>query len=278
MSSEKSDVCKVEQPHSVVNSQGQLKIHGFVTERQHHVSQDSLPLTNVSGKKKHRKGGLSMFLTGALDKAPPMKVPADAPIIPKVEGPAWGGVQRSKDLSSLLEIQSQQTEEPGSSLSNVLVEQFPQSPMPLKVIKGKQAAGGSIKGSKKHSESHEVVLDGNNDAGTSRISLKQFIHTSPPIAVTPNKAIKVIASGSNGNSPTPWAGSSNSPTPWMGSNNSSTPWAGSSSPLTSAYSFRDIQVEQVNIYLTTKRVISSCFSVNSNFVFVRHFISSDCFS
>ncbi|XP_042432345.1 uncharacterized protein LOC122018936 [Zingiber officinale] len=57
-------------------------------------------------KKNNRKGGLSMFLRGALDDAP-KHVPAPAPI-PKNEGPAWGGAKFIPGHTSLRDIQNEQ--------------------------------------------------------------------------------------------------------------------------------------------------------------------------
>ncbi|KAF6169809.1 hypothetical protein GIB67_034201 [Kingdonia uniflora] len=63
-------------------------------------------------KKKNKKGGLSMFLSGALDDTPKEALPP--PPTPKTEGPAWGGVTISKGLTSLREIQSEQSKKRGS--------------------------------------------------------------------------------------------------------------------------------------------------------------------
>ncbi|KAJ4826405.1 hypothetical protein Tsubulata_028846 [Turnera subulata] len=69
-----------------------------------------LPKEKVSSpavsKKKNRKGGLSMFLSGALDEAPKYEPPP--PPTPKNEGPAWGGAKVSKG-SSLRQIQNEQS-------------------------------------------------------------------------------------------------------------------------------------------------------------------------
>lgn len=67
-------------------------------------SKTSLP---VATKKKSRKGGLSMFLSGGLDK--PAKEVITPPPPPKVEGPAWGGAKVSKASSSLRAIQDEQS-------------------------------------------------------------------------------------------------------------------------------------------------------------------------
>lgn len=58
-------------------------------------------------KKKKKKGGLSMFLSGALDDSPKAMVPS--PPTPKVEGPAWGGNKISKGRTSLRDIQDEQS-------------------------------------------------------------------------------------------------------------------------------------------------------------------------
>ncbi|XP_073309089.1 uncharacterized protein [Primulina huaijiensis] len=62
-------------------------------------------VTSASSKKKSRKGGLSMFLNGALDDVPKSTPP---PVVAKSEGPAWGGAKISKGLASLREIQDEQ--------------------------------------------------------------------------------------------------------------------------------------------------------------------------
>ncbi|KAG7575888.1 Ankyrin repeat [Arabidopsis thaliana x Arabidopsis arenosa] len=67
----------------------------------------SKKLATAANKKKNRKGGLSMFLTGALDDIPkPVVAP---PPKPKIEGPVWGGAKVSKGLSSLRDIQDEQS-------------------------------------------------------------------------------------------------------------------------------------------------------------------------
>ncbi|XP_071734805.1 uncharacterized protein [Rutidosis leptorrhynchoides] len=49
-----------------------------------------------SNKKKNRKGGLSMFLSGALDDTPKKIIAPSPPLTPKSDGPAWGGAKISK--------------------------------------------------------------------------------------------------------------------------------------------------------------------------------------
>lgn len=71
--------------------------------------------SSTSSKKKNRKGGLSMFLSGALDDTPKIVAPLPPPS-PKNEGPAWGGTSISKGPSptSLREIQDEQEKTMGS--------------------------------------------------------------------------------------------------------------------------------------------------------------------
>lgn len=58
-------------------------------------------------KKKNKKGGLSMFLSGALDDTPKNTDPPPSSL-PKSEGPAWGGAQFSKGSTSLRQILDEQ--------------------------------------------------------------------------------------------------------------------------------------------------------------------------
>lgn len=72
----------------------------------------SKKVATKANKKKNRKGGLSMFLTGALDDNP-KPVVAPPPTKPKSEGPAWGGAAKvSKGYSSLRDIQDEQSKSP----------------------------------------------------------------------------------------------------------------------------------------------------------------------
>ncbi|KAJ0237148.1 Ankyrin repeat family protein / regulator of chromosome condensation [Hirschfeldia incana] len=73
----------------------------------------SKKVATKANKKKNRKGGLSMFLTGALDDNP-KPVVAPPPPKPKNEGPAWGGAAKvvSKGYSSLRDIQDEQSKTP----------------------------------------------------------------------------------------------------------------------------------------------------------------------
>lgn len=71
-------------------------------------SPDLKKLNSILGsKKKNRKGGLSMFLSGGLDHPPPKVTPP--PPSPKSEGPAWGGAKVSSMAASLRIIQNEQS-------------------------------------------------------------------------------------------------------------------------------------------------------------------------
>lgn len=62
--------------------------------------------TSSKKKTKNKKGGLSMFLSGALDDNPK---PVPSPPTPKSESPAWGGAKVAKASASLREIQDEQS-------------------------------------------------------------------------------------------------------------------------------------------------------------------------
>lgn len=85
------------------------------------VARNNRPLPSAS-KKKNRKGGLSMFLSGGLDDVP--KCTAPPPSLLKSESPAWGGAKISKGSSSLRDIQDEQskTKEIKPTKFNDLVE------------------------------------------------------------------------------------------------------------------------------------------------------------
>lgn len=203
-----------------VKQHGHVGIHGFVQVSdntsqkcpQKATEQQPLP------KKHSKKGGLSMFLSGALDEAP--KLPSPGPVAPKVNGPAWGGVQRNVGLASLREIQSQQTAEADSASAE---ESSACTQFSSKFFKAKNLDGDGTKGVRIQAEIPEAVFY-DSDTGGCRVSLSQFMRSSTPIAVKPLKAAK-LACGEN-------------------SDSNLTPWAGTS-PVTSASSFKEIQMEQV---------------------------------
>ncbi|KAL5547330.1 hypothetical protein UlMin_007017 [Ulmus minor] len=74
----------------------------------------------TSSKKKNRKGGLSMFLSGALEDSP--KYVAPPPPTPKNEGPAWGGAKIPKGPASLREIQDEQSRTLGGKPTSLEVK------------------------------------------------------------------------------------------------------------------------------------------------------------
>ncbi|XP_020579736.1 uncharacterized protein LOC110024230 isoform X2 [Phalaenopsis equestris] len=71
-----------------------------------HNSSSYKTIWPTSTKKKNKKGGLSMFLSGALDDDTPKNIP---PPTPKSEGPAWGGAKFAKSSTSLRDIQNEQS-------------------------------------------------------------------------------------------------------------------------------------------------------------------------
>lgn len=66
-------------------------------------------------KKKSKKGGLSMFLSGALEEAPKEMAPPPPPT-PKNDVPAWGGAKFIKGPASLRVIQDEQSKIKGNKL------------------------------------------------------------------------------------------------------------------------------------------------------------------
>ncbi|CAN6465033.1 unnamed protein product [Victoria cruziana] len=76
----------------------------------HNLDKQPSPPKASSARKTRKKGGLSMFLSGALDDRPQEVV---APQTPKTEGPAWGGIKFCKGLASLRDIQEEQKASPG---------------------------------------------------------------------------------------------------------------------------------------------------------------------
>ncbi|CAN4091448.1 unnamed protein product [Withania somnifera] len=79
----------------------------FVIQRHLENTCNSNRSSAVATTKKHRKGGLSMFLSGALDDVSKVVVPP--PVVHKSEGPAWGGAKVVKGSASLREIQDEQS-------------------------------------------------------------------------------------------------------------------------------------------------------------------------
>ncbi|KAJ6434111.1 hypothetical protein OIU84_017757 [Salix udensis] len=111
-------------------------------------------------KKKNRKGGLSMFLSGALDEAPRDAAPPPPPT-PRSEGPAWGGAKVSKESASLRQILDEQSKtklnRPTSNKDQVgehfdsksdgkvlLSSLMPSKPIPLVSVPASQASDAEI--------------------------------------------------------------------------------------------------------------------------------------
>ncbi|KAL8039930.1 hypothetical protein ABFX02_10G068500 [Erythranthe guttata] len=122
----------------------------------------------TTSKKKNRKGGLSMFLSGALDDIPKSVAPPPV-VVPKSEGPAWGGAKVSQGLSSLRHIQDEQ------------------SKTETKPTRKKEV---------------EDLFEGSNNIG-GKIPLSSFLH-SPPVAMVPTRKGQV--SDGDKNTP-PWTAS-----------------------------------------------------------------------
>ncbi|KAF7801456.1 Inhibitor of Bruton tyrosine kinase [Senna tora] len=110
-------------------------------------------------KKKSKKGGLSMFLSGALDDAPKDIAPPPPAPPPKNEGPAWGGAKILTGSSTLREIQDEQSKIKGNqpakskdqvenisdsgSAGKIRLSSFlPSSPIPVASTRSSQASDG----------------------------------------------------------------------------------------------------------------------------------------
>ncbi|KAK2415857.1 ultraviolet-B receptor UVR8 [Trifolium repens] len=163
------DICK----HSTAD-QGEKDLT-FVVQKK-----DASELLNSKGqspkvsKKKNKKGGLSMFLSGALDEAP-KEVSPPPPPTPKNDGPAWGGAKFSKGSTSLREIQDEQSR-----------------------IMGNKPAGVKDK-----------VEDLTDFGSAGKIKLSSFLHSSPiPVVSTRSPQ----ASDGDKNTP-PWAAPATPPQP-----------------------------------------------------------------
>ncbi|PKA66064.1 Ultraviolet-B receptor UVR8 [Apostasia shenzhenica] len=75
-----------------------------ISSNVNHNSSNGKSLGPNSSKRRNKKGGLSMFLSGALDDSPIIPPPPS----PKCDGPAWGGVKITKGSTSLRDIQNEQ--------------------------------------------------------------------------------------------------------------------------------------------------------------------------
>lgn len=130
--------------------------------------------SQTASKKKSKKGGLSMFLSGALDNNFKDITPPPPPPPPKIDGPAWGGAKIAKGPTSLREIQNEQRKTDGTCSSL----------------------------NKDHGEES---FDGNRDGG--KILLSSFL-SSKPIPVAPARPSQV-ADGER--STPPWVASGTPP-------------------------------------------------------------------
>ncbi|XP_024524554.1 uncharacterized protein LOC9633257 [Selaginella moellendorffii] len=135
--------------------------------------------TVKKAKTKCKKGGLSLFLTGALDKAPETipPPPPPVPLVAKTDGPAWGGgaLMRGKGAASLSEIQTEQKAESSNTSANnkpVTMQRKPPESSP------REAAA----------------------PGHQRIPLQQFVRSppAPAMSFTPPKAAPWTGSSSPG--------------------------------------------------------------------------------
>ncbi|KAM7524345.1 hypothetical protein LguiA_014247 [Lonicera macranthoides] len=133
----------------------------------------------IASKKKNRKGGLSLFLSGALDDTP-KKEASPPPPTPKSEGPAWGGAKVPMGSTSLREILDQQ---------------------------GKTKGGINLSGNKDHQVEEVLVCDVNKSVG--KVQLSSFLPSSPIPVVSARSSSQVGPDGEK--STPPWAASGTSP-------------------------------------------------------------------
>lgn len=143
------------------------------------ISSETIKLkssTVVASKKKSRKGGLSMFLSGGLDE-PTIEAPPPPPPPPKNEGPAWGGAMTTKVSASLREIQDEQK----STIGNLL---------------------GKNKDTIEHSE----------EKNSGKILLSSFLPSAPiPSAPIPVVSARTSQKGDGEKSTPPWSASGTPP-------------------------------------------------------------------
>ncbi|CAM6101074.1 unnamed protein product [Calypogeia fissa] len=183
--------------------------------------QSPVPRKMTTLGKKVVKGGLSVFLSGALDDVHKPEAPLPPPLIPKVEGPAWGGAHLPKESASLRAIQTQQKTELKLAFSHAVKIGSGSQPTEEKIVpSSKQVVSTKQVTVLKSAGKSHVVAAEDTESPNKRIPLSHFVRT-PPIAVTHNR------SPSNVNLET-------SPPPWAASTSS-----------VAAQSLRDIQLEQV---------------------------------
>ena len=133
----------------------------------------------IASKKKNRKGGLSLFLSGALDDTP-KKEAAPLPTTPKSEGPAWGGAKVPMGSTSLREILDRQ---------------------------GKTKGGINSSGNKDHQVEEVLVCDVNKSVG--KVQLSSFLPSSPMPVDSARSSSQVGPDGEK--STPPWAASGTPP-------------------------------------------------------------------
>ncbi|TYG46696.1 hypothetical protein ES288_D11G277000v1 [Gossypium darwinii] len=136
-------------------NQASIESRFFVQKKDSSVPAKDKGTSQTATKKKNRKGGLSMFLSGALDDSPKQVTPL-APT-PRSEGPAWGGAKVSKGSASLREIQDEQSKIQvnqktgsknqvedlfaGKSEGKILLSSFlPSKPIPVVSVQTSQAS------------------------------------------------------------------------------------------------------------------------------------------
>ncbi|KAB2049504.1 hypothetical protein ES319_A13G181100v1 [Gossypium barbadense] len=113
------DISNIKIPQVLMNKEENAMVEGtitdqasekstfFVQRKESSVHAEDKSTSQTTTKKKNRKGGLSMFLSSALDDAP--KHILLPPPTPRSEGPAWGGAKVLKGKASLREIQDEQS-------------------------------------------------------------------------------------------------------------------------------------------------------------------------
>lgn len=89
-----------------------MTIQETTVSKSYNKANEDIPLGKITSppasKKKNRKGGLSMFLSGALDDIPKITPPPPV-VVAKSEGPAWGGAKAARGSTSLRVIQDEQS-------------------------------------------------------------------------------------------------------------------------------------------------------------------------
>ncbi|KAH1083138.1 hypothetical protein J1N35_022899 [Gossypium stocksii] len=138
-----------------IQNEASIESTFYVQKKDSSVPAKDKGTSQTATKKKNRKGGLSMFLSGALDDSPKQVTPP--PPTPRSEGPAWGGAKVSKGSASLREIQDEQSKIQvnqktgsknqvedlfaGKSEGKILLSSFlPSKPIPVVSVQTSQAS------------------------------------------------------------------------------------------------------------------------------------------